>query len=116
MSVMKDGLSTFMDWFAWTISLGASVLFMIHVCGGDMPELAGKNMLLLFLPWLFIAVVGCLLSLFKQTIGASMMLLGGLGMGVTLYLHGGSSQARMMIIYSGPYILAAFLMLIMRKR
>ena len=118
MTVLKDGLSTFMHWFAWAISIGASVLFMIYVFGEEIPRIVvGRNSsLLFFLPWLFIAVIGCIVSFFKQTIGALMMLAGGIGMAVTLYLHGGSSQARMMIVYSGPYILAAFLIIAMRKR
>lgn len=118
MSVLKDGLSTFMHWFAWTISLVASVLFMMHVFGEAVPDImAGKNTsLLFFLPWLFIAVAGCIMSFFKQTSGALLMLAGGIGMAVTLYLHSGSGAARLMIVYSGPYILAAFLILTMRKR
>jgi len=43
-------------------------------------------------------------------------LAGSIGMAVDLYLHGGPKMAGMIIVYCGPYLLAALLLAIMKKR
>jgi hypothetical protein len=118
MSEHKNGFTTFFQWFAWTISLGASVFFMMFVVGEGIPDImAGKGKELIpFLPWLLLAVIGCLLSFFRKTSGALLMFVGGVGMVTYLYITGGSSELRTMIVYGGPYILSALLLIVIRKR
>ncbi len=118
MSEFKDGFATFFQWFAWTIALGASVFFMIYAVNDEIPKvLAGHNKELLpFLACLLVAVIGCLLSFFRNTSGALLMFVGGVGMITYLYIHGGLSERRTMIVYGGPYILSALLLIVIRKR
>lgn len=118
MSELKNGFSTFFHWFAWTISLGASVFFTMYVIEEKIPKiLAGQGKEWLpFVACLFIAVFGCLLSFFRKTSGALLMLVGGIGMATYLYFHGGIREINSMIVYGAPYVLAAFLFLVTRKR
>jgi hypothetical protein len=118
MSAQKNGFATFFQWFAWTISLGASVFFIIYYVDSEVSKiLAGKSKELLpFLACLLVAVIGCVLSFARKTSGALLMFTGAIGMAAYLYLHGGLSELRMMIVYCGPYILAAFLLLVTRRR
>lgn len=118
MSETKNGFTTLFQWFAWTISLGASVFFITYIVDEEIPKiLAGKSKELLpFIACLLVAVIGCLLSFFRRTSGALMMFIGGIGMATYLYILSGSNELRMIIVYGGPYVLAAFLLLIIRKR
>ena len=118
MDAKKDGFSTFFNWFAWAISLSASAFFLTYDVIQSLPGiLSGKEKeMRIFMPLLLLAIAGSIISLFKPKIGTLMMLAGAIGMSVDLYIRGGSKMAALMIVYSGPYLLAAFIIAIMRKR
>ena len=118
MDAKKDGFSTFFNWFAWAISLGASAFFITYDVIPTLPGiLSGKEKeMIIFMPLLLMAIIGTIISLFKPKIGTLMMFAGAIGMCVDLYIRGGAKMAGLMIVYSGPYLLAAMLIAIMRKR
>jgi hypothetical protein len=118
MDAKKDGFSTFFNWFAWAISLGASAFFITYDVIPSFPGILSgtEKEMLIFMPLLLIAIAGCITSLFKPKVGTLMMLVGAIGMSVDLYIRGGPKMAGMMIVYSGPYLLAALIIAIMRKR
>jgi hypothetical protein len=106
MNDKTSSLPTFLHWFSWTISVIASVFFLVDTIKGGVPYLlVGKEKYaIVFLSFLFVAIAGCLLTFFKRKAGGIMMLLGGLILVIILYLLGGSAQFGMMVIYGLPYI------------
>jgi hypothetical protein len=117
MKVLGEGLSTFTHWFAWTLSVIASTFFIYYLIGDTIPDLIkGKNINeLFFLPFLLMAIIGSFLSFFRLKAGAILMLIGGIGMVVNLYLKSGMNDFGMMVVYGLPYILPAFLFIVVRK-
>lgn len=117
MSESKENLSVFLHWFAWAISLIASLLFIIFLAGEGIPDLLkGKaRELIPYLPFLLVAIAGSILSLFKRKPGAIMMIAGGVIIDIIIYLHGGSAMFGIMVVYGVPYIFPGLLLLLVRK-
>jgi hypothetical protein len=117
MGTFHEGASTFRVWFAYTLAVGATLFFGMFVVGEGIPGILhghGKG-LLLFLPWLFLAMIGCILSFFKRKTGSLMMLIGGITMAVTFLLHG-LKDLNMAIAYGVPYIIAGLFLFIPEKK
>jgi hypothetical protein len=113
MSALHQGISTFRVWFAYTLAIGASLFFGMYVIGEGIPDLMnghGKD-LLIFLPWLFLAIIGSILSFFKRKIG-SMMMLGAGGALAMVHLIHGMSGIPMAILFGAPYIVAGLFLYI----
>jgi hypothetical protein len=118
MRILGDNLSTFTHWFGWTVALIASCFFIAFDFAEWVP-LAMKGQSLTY-GWfygaLLIAVAGMVLSFLKRTPGGLMMLAGGLGMVAFFYLQDGWKESNMMIVYGLPFILPAFLLLLVKKQ
>ena len=115
MKIFGGGLATFTHWFAWTLSLVASVFFLFFEIG-DIPELLkgdGKEVYF-FLPSLVLAVAGCFTSFFKIKTGSILMLIGGIAMALYFYLSSGLREFGLMVVYGLPYILAGFLLWVVK--
>ena len=95
----------------------ASVFFLVFIVKEGIPDLlAGKGKeLMYFLPFLLLAIAGCLLSIFKRKAGAVMMLAGGVVMVVLLYMQGGMAQFGMMVVYGLPYIFPGAIFLLIKE-
>lgn len=117
MSESNSGFSVFFLWFAWAISVIASALFVVYLVGEGIPDLMhGKaKELIPFLPFLILAIVGCLVSFFRQKAGAIMMIVGGVAIEVVLYIQNGQANFGMMMVYGLPYILPGILFLLVKK-
>jgi len=113
----KRILPTFLHWFSWAMAVGASLFFLIFLIGEGIPDvLRGKAKdLIYFLPFLIIAITGCTLSFFKQKPGAILMLVGGIGIVITLYLQGGIAQFGIMVVYGLPYIFPGSILLLIKE-
>jgi hypothetical protein len=110
-------LPTFLHWFSWALAGTASLLFIIFLIGEGIPDiLKGTHKDLIFLlPFLMMAITGCIISFFKQKLGAVLMVIGGVGMIVITYLQGGSAQFGMMVVYGFPYIFPGGVLLYLRE-
>jgi len=117
MSDSKTGFSVFFLWFAWAISVIASLLFLIDLISEGIPDvMKGKSVFsITYLPFLIIAMAGCFLSFFKQKPGAIMMIVGGVAIDVVWYLHGGQANFGMMVVFGLPYIFPGILLLLVKK-
>lgn len=117
MSESKENLSVFLHWFAWTISLVASMFFISYLVTEGVPDLLkGKAKdLLPYLPFLVLAILGTIISLFKRKPGAVMMIIGGLAIDVILYFHGGRARFGEMVVYAVPYIFPGLVLILVRK-
>ncbi len=117
MSGYRDNFTSFFHWFAWSIACIASIFFAIFVIGEGVHDIIkGKGGdLVLFLPGLLLAIIGCIVSFFRKIPGGIMMLIGGIIMVVTLYFQGGSNDYRMMMIYGFPYIFPGILFIFVRR-
>lgn len=110
-------LPTFLHWFSWALAGVASLFFLVFLIGEGIPDIvrgAAKD-LVFFLPFLVIAIAGCIISFFKQKFGAILMLIGGIGIDIILYLQGGSAQFGIMVVYGLPYIFPGGVFLFIKK-
>jgi hypothetical protein len=118
MEIILKGIVNFFHWLAWLLSILASVFFFVFILGeGAIQDmLAGKaKELTTFIPWLLIAMGGCVLSLFRKAPGGLLMLAGGIAMVLNFYMRTGWLEVWMMVIYGFPYIIAGLVFLIFRK-
>jgi hypothetical protein len=117
MRVFKDNLSTFSHWFAWTMSVIASIFFGIYMIGEDIPNyISGSDPTLLwFILALLVAITGTALSVWNRINGGLTMLAGGVGLVFYFYFTAGWSDSGLMVAYGLPYILPAFLLLMVKK-
>jgi hypothetical protein len=114
MSESKESLSVFLHWFAWAISIVASLFFIFFLVTEGIPDVVkGKDPKLVpYLPFLVAAIIGCFLSLFKRKPGAITMIIAGLAIDVVLYLQGGRASFGIMVVYGLPYIFPGILLLV----
>jgi len=117
MRVFGNKLETFTHWFGWTLALVASIFFFIFDFLDWLSKFAGNPLQNenWFYVSMLIAIAGVLVSFFRRMPGAMLMMAGGLGMVVFYYITSGWSDAALMIVYGLPYILPAFLLLIVKK-
>lgn len=117
MSESNNSFFVFFHWFAWAISVLASILFVVYLVGEGIPDIShGKaKELIPVLPFLIIAIAGCLVSFFRQKAGGIMMLIGGVAIEVVLYIQHGQANFGMMMVYGLPYILPGILFLLVKK-
>ena len=117
MSDSKSGFGVFFHYFAWTMSGLASVFLIFFLVGEGIPDiLKGKSKELLpYLPFLIMAIGGCVLSFFKRKPGALLMIAGALAIDLILFLQGGKSNVRMMLVYAIPYAFPGLLLLLYKK-
>lgn len=118
MEIILKGIVNFFHLLAWTLSILASVFFFVFIIGeGAIQDmLAGKaKELAAFLPWLLLAMGGCILSIFRKAPGGLLMLIGGIAMVINFYVRTGWVEVGMMIIYGLPYIIAGLVFSIIRK-
>lgn len=110
-------LPTFLHWFSWTISLTASSFFLVDMIREGIPDLmSGKDVGIKYiLLILLLAIAGCLVSLFKQKVGAIMMLAGGVLLIAILYLQVGIAGFGMMVVYGLSYIFPALVLILLKK-
>jgi hypothetical protein len=117
MSDSRPNMSVFFHWFAWTMSVTASVFFLIFLVGEGFSDIVrGKaKELIPYLPFLLLSISGCALSFFKRKAGAILMIVGGVAIDVILYFQGGQANFRVMVLYGLPYIFPGILLLLFRK-
>ena len=116
MRVFGEGLTTFTQWFAWTLSVVASIFFLYFLFGDVVPNIVngkGLNELKFFV---LLAISGCFLSFFRLKPGGLMMLIGAIGMITYFYIMSGLKDFGMMVVYGLPYILAGLLFLLVKKK
>jgi len=101
-------------WMAHITSVICSILFLIYIFKGGIPELlkGGIRSILPFFPLLGIAIFGVIYSFFRQKKGAYYMLFGGLAMAFYLLLFEGWLRC---LIFSLPYVVPAILLLTREK-
>jgi hypothetical protein len=117
MKEVKNNLPTFIHWFSWTISVVASVFFIIILVEDDIPAiLGGKGQeLITHIPWLILAITGCFVSFFRIKPGAILMLAGGTAMVIVIAIQSGMAAFGMMVVYGIPYILPGLFFLLVRN-
>jgi hypothetical protein len=112
-----NNLPTFIHWFSWTISLLASVFFVIFLLNEGIPDIMkgkGKE-LIAFVPWLILAIIGCGLSFFRIRPGAIAMITGGIAMVIVIAVQSGMRDFGIMVVYGTPYILPGLFFLLVRN-
>ena len=117
MDFYKQNFTTFFHWFAWTISLSASLFFIVFdVRDSFLSIIADHNTVLIpFLLSLLVAIIGSIYSIFRLIHGGALMLLGGSGIVVYFAFHGGLKEFGMMVAYGLPYIIPGVFFLFIRK-
>lgn len=117
MSESKASFSIFFHWFAWTMSGLASIFLIFFLIGEGIPDiLKGKSKELIpYLPFLIMAISGCILSFFKRKQGALLMIAGALAIDLILFLQGGKFNVRLMLVYGLPYIFPGLLLLLYKR-
>lgn len=119
MEIFQKGIVSFFYLLAWTVSILASLFFLIFILGeGAIQDmLSGKaEELSTFIPWLLVAILGCVVSFFKKTIGGILMVLGGFAMIINFYMRTQWQEIGMMVAYGLPYIVAGFIFILLRKK
>jgi hypothetical protein len=103
-------------WFSYTISLVASIFFIIF----DLPDrfkdvqAGAEAFYYLFFIGLLVAIAGAFLSLFKQKAGAIFMLIGGIAM-VCWHILQTPPMVTVAIVYGFPYLVPGFFLLLPKR-
>ncbi|MDP4208696.1 MAG: hypothetical protein Q8928_07785 [Bacteroidota bacterium] len=113
MKKFHEGVTTFADWFAYALSIGASIFFATFIIGEGLPSLTDTTMLI-FSVILLAVMAGSVLAIFKRIPGSIIMLAGGISLFI-YFMVGGHSQLNMSIAYGMPYIISGTLLLAIRK-
>jgi hypothetical protein len=118
MRIFKDNLSTFTDWFAWTMALLASVFFGVFLFEKDIPELILNKSpeLLWFVLLVLLSMTGTIVSLWRRIPGGILLLAGGTGLILYFYFLSEWKDIPLMIVFGLPYILPGFLFLLVKNR
>jgi hypothetical protein len=113
----RESFSTFNQWFAYSISILASVFFLIFEVTEEIGFLSNnfETMKLLRLIALIIAICGSGLSVMYNKMGAICMLAGSLGL-MIFYLLQTPQQPHLAILYSIPYIVPSILLLLPKSK
>ena len=116
---MAKRLSIILLWFGRILALLASVLFAALFIGEGAGEFTTLREVptefLIFLPLLFLAIVGLILSFFRRRAGAILMLAGGAAMAAFHLLRGGFRDLETACMFGVPYLVCGILSLIQPK-
>lgn len=117
MSTEKKTTTTFFYWFAWVLSLAASVVFLtFEVREWIVNSFAGKaDASLIFIVLLMTAIVGSIVAIFRKITGGWLMLAGGTGLVIFFGLHGGIKVFGMMVVYGLPFVIPGIFFVLIRK-
>ena len=118
MNLYKESSYTFFHWFAWTISLTASLFFIVFDVRDDVLTIVKDHNLSVipFLTALIVAIIGSIYSIFKQVPGGIMMFIGGIGLVSSFALQGGLHEFGLMVAYALPYIIAGVFFFFIRNK
>jgi hypothetical protein len=117
MDIYKTNFTGFFHWFAWTISIIASLFFLVFDVREDLVlaiEYHDINKLLLLIT-LLISITGCFYSVFNRVRGGIIMIAGGTGIVIYYYIFGGMKEFPVMIAYGLPYIIPGVFLVFVRK-
>jgi hypothetical protein len=117
MDFYKENFRNFFHYFAWTISLTASVFFIIFEIREDIILVFHDHdkLMVIFLASLLLSIFGSFYSIYKTIKGGTLMIIGGTGMVVYYCILGGLRDFPMMIAFGLPYIIPGVFFLFIRK-
>ena len=117
MNEYKENFTHFFHWFAWTVSLSASVIFLLFDVREDVLYVWHDHnfLLILFLLPLLVAIVGSVYAIFRKIPGGVLMIAGGVGMIGFYCFHAGLKEFPQMVVYGLPYVFPGVFFVFIRK-
>lgn len=114
MNVVRNSLPTFIHWFSLTISSVASLFFLFFLVTEDIPGIISGDSSFVFVAlFMVIAIIGSVLSFFKQKPGSLAMMAGGIGMVAATAVQHGMAEFGIMFIYTVSYIFSGLFLFLM---
>ena len=105
-----------MRWTARGLGFIPSFFFVLFLTGEGLPDLlAGKTDVIPIMVMILFSVAGYIVSWWKLRIGAVIMILGGLIMGIYLLIVGGDGIGRIAASFSLPFIVPGCLFFLMKN-
>jgi hypothetical protein len=113
---MRTSLLETMRWTARALGFIPSFFFVLFLTGEGLPDLmAGKTDVIPIMVMILLSVAGYLVTWWKLRIGAVIMILGGLVMGIYLLFVGGDGIGRIAASFALPFIVPACIFFFMKN-
>lgn len=115
-NIFRIPLLETMRWTSRVLGFIPSFFFILFLTGEGVPDLlAGKTDVIPIMIMILFTVAGYIISWWKLRIGAVIMILGGLVMGIYLLILGGDGIGRIAASFSLPFIIPGCIFFLMKN-